>query len=103
MMLMQKVFVPLYIFYGFQMQCFAFAGGHELLHGNAFRTKWINDLVSFCVGTAFFEVLRHERLMHKQHHTFTLNIDKDPELTSFYSRKELEDLKFKSVPKSRYT
>lgn len=96
------IFVPLYIFYGFQMQCFAFAGGHELLHGNAFSTRWINNVVAFCVGTAFFEVLRHERLMHKQHHTFTLDIDRDPELTSFYSRKELEDLKFKSVPQSRY-
>lgn len=97
------IFVPLYIFYGFQMQCFAFAGGHELLHGNAFKTKWINDVVMFCVGTAFFEVLRHERIMHKQHHTFTLDIDRDPELTSFYSRKELEDLKFKAVPASRFS
>lgn len=97
------IFVPLYMLYGFQMQCLAFAGGHELLHGNAFKTKWVNNLVSFCIGTAFFEVLRHERLMHKQHHTFTLNIDKDPELTSFYSRKELEDLNFKAVPRSRYS
>jgi len=97
------VFVPLYVFYGFQMQCLAFAGGHELVHGNAFKTKWINNFVAFCVGTAFFEVLRHERLMHKQHHTFTLDIDKDPELTSFYSRSELESLKFKSVPESRYS
>jgi hypothetical protein len=26
------IFVPLYFFYGFQFQCFAFAGQHELLH-----------------------------------------------------------------------
>eukprot|EP00551_Chaetoceros_affinis_P014933 CAMPEP_0203693104 /NCGR_PEP_ID=MMETSP0091-20130426/5131_1 /ASSEMBLY_ACC=CAM_ASM_001089 /TAXON_ID=426623 /ORGANISM="Chaetoceros affinis, Strain CCMP159" /LENGTH=441 /DNA_ID=CAMNT_0050564111 /DNA_START=68 /DNA_END=1393 /DNA_ORIENTATION=- len=97
------LFLPLYIFYGFQMQCFAFAGGHELVHGNPFKTKWINNVVTFVVGTAFFEVLRHERLMHKQHHTYTLNIDKDPELTSFFSRAELEDPKFKIVPSSRYS
>ena len=32
----------------------------------------------------------------------SVDINKDPELTSFYSRKELENLKFKSVPESRY-
>eukprot|EP00980_Cylindrotheca_fusiformis_P031506 scaffold26472_cov162-Cylindrotheca_fusiformis.AAC.2 len=97
------VFVPLYLFYGFQMQCMGFAGGHELLHGNAFKTKWMNNIVTFFVSTAFFEVLWHERINHKQHHIFTLDIDRDPELTSFYPRKELEALKFKSVPSSRYS
>jgi fatty acid desaturase len=96
-------FAPLYFLYGFQMQCMAFAGGHELLHGNAFKTKWMNTVVTFFVGTAFFEVLWHERINHKQHHIFTLDIDRDPELTSFYPRKELESLKFKSVPSSRYS
>ena len=97
------IFVPLYILYGFQMQCMAFGGGHEMLHGNAFKTRWINTLITFIVSTAFFEVLWHERLNHKQHHVHTLCIDNDPELTSFYSRKELEALKFKSAPQSRYS
>ena len=87
------MFAPLYIFYGFQMQCMAFAGGHELLHGSAFKTKWMNTLASFFVSTAFFEVLWHEKFNHKQHHIYTLDINRDPELTSFYSRKELENLK----------
>lgn len=95
-------FIPLYLFYGFQMQCLAFAGGHELHHGNAFKTKWMSTLATFCVGTAFFEVLPHERIMHKQHHMYTLDINRDPELTSFFSRDELENLKFKSVPQSRF-
>ena len=94
-------FVPIYIFYGFQMQCMGFAGGHELLHGSAFRTRWLNTLATFFVSTAFFEVLYHERINHKQHHKHTLDIDRDPELTSYYSRKELESLKFKSAPGSR--
>ena len=97
------MFAPLYILYGFQMQCMAFAGGHELLHGSAFKTKWMNTLASFFVSTAFFEVLWHEKFNHKQHHIYTLDIKKDPELTSFYSKEELENLKFKSVPESRYS
>lgn len=95
------VFVPVYIFYGFQMQCMGFAGGHELLHGGVFRTRWLNTLATFFVSTAFFEVLYHERINHKQHHKHTLDIDRDPELTSYYSREELESLKFKSAPGSR--
>jgi hypothetical protein len=68
--------LPLYMFYGFQFQCFAFAGQHEFLHRNAFKTKWINDVCLFLVGCFCFELGAHERVMHKQHHTFTNNIDK---------------------------
>merc|ERR1712232_313871 len=97
------MFLPLYLFYGFQIQCMAFAGGHELIHGSAFKTKWMNTLACFFVSTAFFEVSWNEKFNHKQHHIYTLDINRDPELTSFYSRKELENLKFKSVPASRYS
>eukprot|EP00978_Attheya_sp_CCMP212_P033752 scaffold137800_cov41-Attheya_sp.AAC.3 len=92
------IFIPLYFFYGFQFQCFAFAGQHEFLHRNAFKTKWINDVCLFVVGIFCFELGVHERVMHKQHHTFTNNIDKDPELTSYYSREELENPGFRSLP-----
>lgn len=97
------VFIPIYIFYGFQMQCMAFAGGHELNHNNAFKTKWMNTAAAFFVSTAFFEVAWNEKFNHKQHHIYTLDINRDPELTSFYDRVELESLKFKSVPVSRYS
>ena len=96
------MFFPLYVFYGFQFQCFAFAGQHEFLHRNAWKTKWINDAVLFIVGTVCFEFGTHERVMHKQHHTYTNNIDKDPELTSYYSREELENPMFRNVSSSRY-
>ena len=49
------LFVPLYVFYGFQFQCFAFAGQHEFLHRNAFKSKWINDLCLFYTGVFCFE------------------------------------------------
>jgi len=95
-------FIPAYVFYGFQIQCFAFAGQHEFLHRNAWKTRWINDWVLFVVGTACFEFGKHEQMMHKQHHTFTNNIDKDPELTSFYSREELENPEFRNVNKTKF-
>ena len=39
--------------------------------------------------------------MHKQHHTYTNNIDKDPELTSYYSREILENEAFRNIPLGR--
>lgn len=97
------MFIPLYAFYGFQFQCFAFAGQHELLHRNAFKTKWINDVLLFLVGCVCCEFGKHERVMHKQHHTFTNHIDKDPELTSWYSRDFLANPGFRNIPKDRWT
>jgi hypothetical protein len=60
------LFVPLYFFYGFQFQCFAFAGQHEFLHRNAFKTKLYNDICLFFVGLFCFELGVHEKVMHKQ-------------------------------------
>lgn len=77
-------------------------GQHEFLHRNAFKTKWINDLCLFLTGVFTFELGAHERVMHKQHHTFTNNIDKDPELTSYYTREELELPGFRNVPFTRF-
>jgi fatty acid desaturase len=95
------VFIPFYFFYGFQFQCFAFAGQHEFLHRNAFKTKWINDACLFLVGFFCFELGAHERVMHKQHHTYTNNIDRDPELTSYYTREQLNNPGFRNIPLSR--
>jgi fatty acid desaturase len=95
------VFLPLYFFYGFQFQCFAFAGQHEFLHRNAFKTKWINDICLFLTGVFCFELGAHEKVMHKQHHTYTNNIDKDPELTSYFTREQLVNPGFRNVPFSR--
>lgn len=96
------ILLPLYLFYGFQFQCFAFAGQHEFLHRNAFKTKLYNDIALFLTGVVCFELGEHERVMHKQHHTYTNNIDKDPELTSYYSRETLEDPAFRNLPATRF-
>lgn len=94
-------FLFVYPFYGFQFQAFAFAGQHEFLHRNAFKTKWYNDVCLFLVGCFCFELGAHERVMHKQHHTYTNNIDKDPELTSYFTRDELERPGFRNIPLNR--
>ena len=94
-------FLILYPFSGFQFQAFAFAGQHEFLHRNAFKTKWYNDACLFAVGCFTFELGAHERVMHKQHHTYTNNINKDPELTSYYTREELEEPGFRNIPITR--
>jgi len=96
------LFIPLYFFYGFQFQAFAFAGQHEFLHRNAFRTKSINDWCLFYTGVFTFESGEHERVMHKQHHTYTNHIDKDPELVSYYDRETLENAGFRNIPLSRW-
>lgn len=93
----------LYIFYSFQFQCFAFAGQHEFLHRNAFKTKIFNDICLFLGSVFCIEFGEHERVLHKQHHTFTNNIDLDPELTSFYTREELEDPAFRNVASSKWS
>jgi hypothetical protein len=57
------IFIPLYLLFGFQLQCFAFAGQHEFLHRNAFKTRWINDWCLFVTGVVCFEFGEHERGM----------------------------------------
>jgi hypothetical protein len=57
------LFMPLYLFFGFQFQCFAFAGQHEFLHRSAFKTRWLNDLCLFVTGVVCFELGEHERGM----------------------------------------
>jgi fatty acid desaturase len=79
-----------------------FAGQHEFLHRNAFKTKLYNDICLFLVAVFTFESGAHERVMHKQHHTYTNNIDKDPELTSYYTRDELERPGFRNIPLTRF-
>ena len=95
------LFIPLYCFYSFQFQCFAFAGQHEFLHRNAFKTKWINDLALFYTSVVCFECGKHEKYMHKQHHTYTNNIHHDPELTSYYTSEILENNGFRNIPLSK--
>ena len=45
------------------LQCFAFAGNHEFLHGNAWKTKKYNNIVMQIVGIVCFESPKHERLV----------------------------------------
>mmetsp|Transcript_10851 Transcript_10851/g.26601 ORF Transcript_10851/g.26601 Transcript_10851/m.26601 type:complete len:414 (+) Transcript_10851:259-1500(+) len=70
--------------HGFVLQCLGYCCQHECMHRSAFRTKWLNDWVGFLVSVSCFEFFCHEKLMHKQHHTFTGDVRRDPEITSFW-------------------
>ena len=95
------LFAIIYLFYGFQIQCFGYAAQHEMMHRTAFRTRWLNDVFLFLVSIPCFEFGKHEKSMHKQHHTYTNNIYRDPELTSFWSKAQLERPGFRKLASSR--
>eukprot|EP00397_Hematodinium_sp_SG-2012_P034080 GEMP01036505.1.p1 GENE.GEMP01036505.1~~GEMP01036505.1.p1 ORF type:complete len:369 (+),score=65.72 GEMP01036505.1:64-1170(+) len=71
--------------HGFVLQCLAYAGQHETLHYTAFKTKRLNEVVSFFASVPCFEFAAHERVLHKQHHIFPQDPKRDPELSSSWS------------------
>jgi len=65
----------------------SYAGQHETFHGTAFRTKKFNEVAAFLLSLPCFEFAHHERCLHKSHHTWTNDPERDPELTSFFSKR----------------
>lgn len=61
---------------------FLFTALHECVHLTAFRTRWINDLTAYVCGFLLLLPSRWFRLFHFDHHRFTQDLDKDPELSS---------------------
>ena len=57
-----------------------FCGLHETIHRTAFRSRRINDGVAKALGFLVFVPATHFRAFHMDHHRFTQNVDKDPEL-----------------------
>ena len=60
---------------------FLFAPLHETVHYTAFRSRWLNRVVS--VGCGWLLVLppRFFRAFHLEHHRYTQDPERDPELT----------------------
>jgi fatty acid desaturase len=54
------------------------------MHMTAFKTPILNKIVMFLASMPSFEFGCHERLMHKAHHTYTNDPNKDPELLSLF-------------------
>lgn len=72
--------IGLSVWQGFLLSALGFAAQHECLHYTAFRTPWLNGFVGRLVSIPSFAFYLHEKAMHKEHHTFTQDLRRDPEL-----------------------
>ena len=72
----------LLLWQGFLLSALGFAAQHECLHYTAFRTKSLNSLVGRLVSVPSFSFFLHEQAMHKEHHTYTQDLERDPELVA---------------------
>jgi fatty acid desaturase len=70
---------PVWLVYGMLLN-YLYAAQHELMHGTAFATRWLNELFSRITGILMIFPRDYDRIMHFTHHKFTNVPDKDPEL-----------------------
>ena len=59
---------------------FLFAPLHESIHRTAFRSRWLNTLVASACGFLLVLPPRYFRMFHLQHHRYTRDPERDPEL-----------------------
>ena len=59
---------------------FLFAPLHETVHYTAFRSRWINRTVSAVCGWILLLPPRYFRAFHLEHHRYTQDPERDPEL-----------------------
>jgi len=72
--------LPVFIVYGVLYGSAADARWHEMGHGTAFKTRWMNDAV---YEFAAFLMMRNSvawRWSHARHHTDTIIVGRDPEV-----------------------
>jgi fatty acid desaturase len=60
---------------------FLFAPLHESIHRTAFRSRWLNTLVASACGFLLVLPSRYFRMFHLEHHRYTRDLQRDPELT----------------------
>ena len=53
------------------VMAFLFAPMHELSHGTAFRTRWLNEAVLWLSSFVWGESPTHRRFAHSHHHSYT--------------------------------
>ena len=61
---------------------------HETAHGTAFRTRRLNEAVSWLTSFIYMEEPLHRRYTHTNHHTFTWHVGKDSQMP-FYALPDL--------------
>src|SRR5689334_14038630 len=71
--------VPLILLQGY-MVAFVFCALHETAHRTAFRTRWLNPTLGTLAGLIGFWPYRNYRVYHWDHHRFTQDPERDPEL-----------------------
>src|SRR3989442_13789173 len=71
--------LPLIVVQGY-MVAFIFCALHETAHRTAFRTRWLNAVVGTLAGLVGFWPYRNYRVYHWDHHRFTQDVERDPEL-----------------------
>jgi len=70
---------PLFVAHAYVL-VFLFCVFHETAHRTAFRTRWLNTLVGSIAGFLTFWPYRNYRVYHWEHHRFTQDPARDPEL-----------------------
>jgi fatty acid desaturase len=55
---------------------------HELSHGTAFRTRWLNDVFYHLCAFMTLREGNYYRWSHSRHHTHTILVGKDPEIAA---------------------
>ena len=71
--------VPLLVAHGYVL-AFVFCAFHETAHRTAFRTRWLNTALGTLAGLLTFWPYRNYRVYHWEHHRFTQDEARDPEL-----------------------
>src|SRR5215467_13162479 len=71
--------LPLLIAHGYAL-AFTFCAFHETAHRTAFRARWLNVAVGTLAGLLTFWPYRNYRVYHWEHHRFTQDEVRDPEL-----------------------
>jgi fatty acid desaturase len=71
--------VPLLIAHGYVL-AFVFCAFHETAHRTAFRTRWLNTAIGTLAGFLIVWPYQNYRVYHWDHHRFTQDATRDPEL-----------------------
>jgi fatty acid desaturase len=71
--------LPLLVAHGYVL-AFVFCAFHETAHRTAFRTRWLNTALGTLAGLLIVWPYRNYRVYHWEHHRFTQDEARDPEL-----------------------
>ena len=60
---------------------FLFSALHECIHATAFKSRWLNDAVASICGFVLLLPREYFRAFHLEHHRYTQDPERDPELS----------------------